>query len=34
MLKTIHEKQGMQLLLGLLMGIVFGFLLQKGGATR
>ena len=34
MLKTIHEKQGLQLLFGLLMGIVFGFLLQKGGATQ
>ena len=34
MLKTLHEKQGMQLLFGLLMGIVFGFLLQKGGATQ
>jgi hypothetical protein len=33
-LNTIHEKQGIQLLLGLLMGIVFGFLLQKGGATK
>jgi hypothetical protein len=33
-LKTIHEKQGLQLLFGLLMGIVFGFLLQKGGATQ
>jgi len=34
MLKTLHERQGMQLLFGLLMGIVFGFLLQKGGATQ
>jgi hypothetical protein len=34
MLKTLHEKQGIQLLFGLLMGIVFGFLLQKGGATK
>jgi hypothetical protein len=33
-LKTIHEKQRLQLLFGLLMGIVFGFLLQKGGATQ
>jgi hypothetical protein len=34
MLKTLHERQGIQLLFGLLMGIVFGFLLQKGGATQ
>ena len=34
MLKAIHSKKGLQLCLGLLIGIVFGFLLQKGGATR
>lgn len=34
MLKTIHSKKFLQLWLGLLVGIVFGFLLQKGGATR
>jgi uncharacterized membrane protein YedE/YeeE len=34
MLKTLHKKKGVQLVLGLLMGIVFGFLLQKGGATK
>lgn len=34
MLKALHQKQGIQLLFGLLMGIFFGFLLQKGGATR
>ncbi len=34
MLEAIHTKKGPQLCLGLLIGIVFGFLLQKGGATR
>ena len=34
MLEAIHTKKGLQLCLGLLIGIVFGFLLQKGGATR
>lgn len=34
MLKNIHSKKDLQLLIGLLLGIVFGFLLQKGGATR
>jgi len=34
MLTNIHSKKGLQLVLGLLMGIVFGFLLQKGGVTR
>jgi len=34
MLKTIRSNKGLQLCLGLLMGIVFGFLLQKGGVTR
>lgn len=34
MLQTIHSKKGLQLCLGLLMGIVFGFLLEKGGVTR
>jgi len=33
MLKTIHANKGMQLILGLLLGICFGFLLQKGGVT-
>jgi uncharacterized membrane protein YedE/YeeE len=33
-LETIHSKRRVQLCLGLLIGIVFGFLLQKGGATR
>jgi len=34
MLTTLHTRKGLQLGLGLLIGIVFGFLLQKGGATR
>ncbi len=34
MLKAIHSNKSLQLCLGLLMGIVFGFLLQKGGVTR
>jgi uncharacterized protein len=33
MLKTIHANKGIQLILGLLLGIIFGFLLQKGGVT-
>ena len=34
MLRKLHENQAAQLTIGFLMGIVFGFLLQKGGATR
>ncbi len=34
MLKTIHLNKNLQLLLGLLVGILFGFLLHKGGVTR
>jgi len=34
MLTKIHAKKGLQLVLGLLMGITFGFLLQKGGVNR
>jgi hypothetical protein len=34
MLKTLHSKKGVQLILGLIAGIFFGFLLQKGGVTR
>jgi uncharacterized membrane protein YedE/YeeE len=33
-LEAVHSKKGLQLCLGLLIGIIFGFLLQKGGATR
>jgi hypothetical protein len=34
MLTRFHSRKGLQLLLGLGMGIVFGFLLQKGGLTN
>jgi len=33
-LEAIHLKKRPQLCLGLLIGIVFGFLLQKGGVTK
>lgn len=33
MFKNLHNNRGMQLVIGLLMGICFGFLLQKGGAA-
>src|SRR6056297_2671852 len=34
MLKKLHERRRVQLLLGLSMGIFFGFFLQKGQVTR
>jgi len=34
MLKALHSKKGVQLILGLIAGIIFGFLLQKGGVTK
>ena len=34
MFTTLHSKKWIQLVLGLLMGMAFGFLLQKGGATN
>lgn len=34
MLKALHAKSGSQLVIGFLIGIIFGFLLQKGGVTR
>ena len=34
MLKNLHAKKTIQMVLGLLMGIIFGFLLQKGGAAK
>jgi len=34
MLRGLHEKRNLQLLIGLGIGIFFGFLLQKGGVTR
>lgn len=33
MLKTLHGRKNLQLVLGLIIGIIFGFLLQKGGVT-
>jgi len=34
MFKTLHEKKGLQLFIGFLIGIGFGFCLQKGGVTN
>ena len=34
MFEKIHEQKKIQLILGLIIGIFFGFLLQKGGATN
>ncbi len=34
MLTKLHENTKLQLVLGLLMGVCFGFLLQKGGVTK
>ncbi len=34
MLKTLHAKKAIQLAIGFCLGILFGFLLQKGGVTR
>lgn len=34
MLTRLHNRKRLQLTLGFLAGIVFGFLLQKGGATK
>lgn len=34
MLTTLHQKKSAQIVLGLLTGIAFGFLLQKGGVTN
>ncbi len=34
MFSKLHSQKGAQLTLGLLMGICFGFLLQRGGVTR
>ncbi|MBN2538026.1 YeeE/YedE family protein, partial [candidate division WOR-3 bacterium] len=33
MLERLHGRRGLQLLLGFLFGVVFGFLLHKGGVT-
>jgi hypothetical protein len=34
MFKTLHTKKNIQLAIGFLVGILFGFLLQKGGVTK
>lgn len=34
MFKTLHSKKDAQLVIGLLIGIFFGFFLQKGGVTK
>jgi hypothetical protein len=34
MFTHLHAQKGLQLVLGLIMGVVFGFLLQKGGVTN
>jgi len=34
MLSALHGRRRLQLVLGLVTGIIFGFLLQKGGVTR
>jgi hypothetical protein len=34
MLKSLRSNDRVQLVIGLLIGVVFGFLLQKGGVTR
>ena len=34
MLRALHQSRGVQLVIGFLLGIVFGFLLQKGGVTK
>ena len=34
MLKKIHGKKSIQLMIGFFTGILFGFLLQKGGVTK
>ena len=34
MFENVRESKGMQLVLGLIFGIIFGFLLQKGGVSN
>lgn len=34
MLKSLHENKKVQLIIGLIIGIFFGFFLQKGGVTN
>lgn len=34
MFKTIHSRKNIQLFIGFCLGVLFGFLLQKGGVTK
>jgi len=34
MLKILYQNTNLQLFIGLLTGVLFGFLLQKGGVTK
>ena len=34
MLKALHKQERVQLAFGFIAGVIFGFLLQKGGVTR
>ncbi len=34
MLTALHDRKPLQLAIGFCLGILFGFLLQKGGVTR
>ena len=34
MFNGLHARKGLQLVIGLILGILFGFLLQKGGVTK
>ena len=34
MFEKLHKRKRLQLFIGFLIGIIFGFLLQKGGATK
>lgn len=34
MFTHLHSRKGLQLFIGLVLGVAFGFLLQKGGVTR
>jgi hypothetical protein len=34
MFSALHAKQNVQLIIGLMIGVLFGFLLQKGGVTK
>jgi len=34
MFRALHAKQNVQLIIGFMIGVLFGFLLQKGGVTK